>query len=328
MNTTKKCLSLTTLATNQNNTMKRRLTFILVTFFCSACYAQNKIELNLTKGQVYLQRMSMVMTIKQTINKTEMLINMTINGTTAFTVTDVKDGVYDIDVAYKSLAVKTEMPGGQSISFDSEKEDKNDTVSTTLGLMKDKPFHMKMNKQGKLLAISNVTHLYSSVFEKFPNLTPLQKQKLQAQIEQSFGEKAFKNNLENMMAFYPQSAVSKGSKWTVKNTVTSAANVDMQVDNNYTLDEVTAGQYLISGVSKMTSPNADTYIQINGMFAKTDITGNVTASMKVDKKSGWIEESASSMNLKGIVSFKANDKMPEGMTIPMEISGKTTITSN
>lgn len=307
--------------------MKRHLTFILVTFFCSACYAQNKIELNLTKGQVYQQKMSMVMAIKQTINKAEMLINMTITGTTAFTVTDVKDGVYDIDVAYKTLSSKTDIPGGGSISFDSEKEDKNDTVSMSLGLMKNKPFHMKMNKQGKLLSISNVPNLYSSVFEKFPNLTPLQRQKLQAQIEQSFGEKAFKNNLENMMAFYPQSAISKGSKWTVKNTVASAT-MDMQMDNNYTLDEVTAGQYLISGVSKMTIPNAGTYKEINGMLAKTDITGDVTTSMKIDKKSGWVEESASSMTLKGIVSFKANDKMPEGMTIPMEVSGKTTVTSN
>lgn len=315
------------LSIKPRNTMKRRLTFILVTFFCSACYAQNEIELNLTKGQVYQQRMSMVMAIKQTINKTEMLVKMTINGTTAFTVTDINDGVYDIDVAYKALAVKADIPGGQSISFDSKKEDINDTVSTSLGLMKDKPFHMKMNKQGKLLAISNVTHLYSSVFEKFPNLTPLQKQKLLAQIEQSFGEKAFKNNLGNMMAFYPQSAISKGSKWTVKNTVASA-NMDMQMDNNYTLDEVTSSQYLISGVSKLTSPNAGTDIKINGMFATTDITGDVTISMKVNKNSGWIEESTSNMNLKGNISIKANDKMPEGMTIPMEISGTTTITAN
>jgi len=307
--------------------MKRSLILILAAFFCNACYAQNKIELNLIKGQVYQQKMSMVMTIKQTFNKAEMLINMTINGTTAFTVTDVKDGVYDIDVAYKALSLKTDIPGGRSISFDSEKEDKTDTVSTSLGLMKNKPFQMKMNKQGELLALSNVNQLFSLVFEKFPKLTPLQKQKLQAQIEQSFGEKAFKNNLENMMAFYPRTPVSKGSKWSVKNTVASA-NMDMEVDNNYTLEEVTAGQYFISGISKMSAPNAGTFREINGMLTKSDITGDFTTNMKVNKKSGWIEESASNMNLQGTVSFKPNDKMPDGMTIPMEIRANTTITAN
>ncbi|RYE58869.1 MAG: hypothetical protein EOP48_02495 [Sphingobacteriales bacterium] len=307
--------------------MKRFLTVILVTFFCGACYAQHKIELNLTKGQVYEQKMSLVMAIKQTINNTDIVINMTINGTTAFTVTDVKDGVYDIDVAYKSLGIKTEMPGIRTISFDSEKEDNNDTVSTSLRMMKDKPFHMKMNKQGKLLAVSNVAHLYSSIFDKFPNLSPAQKQKIQGQLESSFGEKAFKNNLGNMMAFFPQSAISKGGKWTVKNSVASA-NMDMQMDNSYTLDDVTANQYLVSGVSQMTSPNTGAPTMINGMSAKSDITGNVTTSMKINKKSGWLEESISNMSLKGVISFEANDKMPNGMTIPMEISGKTTITAN
>ena len=219
------------------------------------------------------------------------------------------------------------MPGGISVAFDSEKNDPKDTASTALGLMKDMPFHMKMNKQGKVLAISDVSKMFAAVFQKFPKLTPFAKQKLQAQIEQSFGEKAFKNNMENMMAFYPQTAVNKGSKWTVS-TTTASANMDMQVENNYTLDEVTAGQYLISAVSKMNSPNAGTYKELNGISAKTEISGNITTSMKIDKKSGWIAESASSMNLKGNVSFKANDKMPQGMTIPMEISGTTTVTAN
>jgi hypothetical protein len=307
--------------------MKPSLTFIIVAFFCSACYSQNKIELNLTKGKVYLQKMSVVMSIKQTINKTDVLINMDIKGTTAFTVTDVKEGVYDIDVAYKALAMKTDIPGGQSISFDSERKDEKDTISTSLGLMKDKGFNMKMNKQGKILNISNVAHLYSSVFEKFPNLSPLARQKLQAQIEQSFGEKAFKNNMANMMAFYPETAISKGGKWTVKST-TSSANMDMQLENNYTLDDVTDGQYVISSVSKMTSPNTGTFTEANGMSVKTDITGNVTASMKLNRKSGWIEEAASNMSIKGSVSIKANDSMPEGMTIPMEISGKSTFSAN
>lgn len=315
------------LSSNQNSIMKRSLTFLFVAFFCSACYAQNKIELNLLKGKVYQQKMSAAMAIKQNINGAEMLINMDVSGTTAFTVTDVKEGVYDIDVAYKSLAMKSDIPGGQSMSFDSEKKDEKDTLSTSLALMKDKPFHMKMNRQGKILAISDVSHLYANVFEKFPNLTPSARQKLQAQMEQSFGEKAFKNNMENMTAFYPQTAVGKGGKWKVTST-TASANMDIQLENNYTLDDVTAGQYIISGVSKITSPNAGKFVEMNGMSIKTDIVGNVNASMKVNRKTGWVEESASNMSLKGSISIQANDKLPDGMTIPMEISGKSTFSSN
>ncbi|HMI05038.1 MAG TPA: DUF6263 family protein [Pedobacter sp.] len=307
--------------------MKRILTILFIALLCNTCYSQNKIELNLTKGKVYNQKMSMVMAIKQAVNNMDVNINMTINGSTAFTVTDYKAGVYDINVAYTALSVKTDMQGGQSISFDSEKADEKDVVSTSLGLMKNKPFHMKMNRQGKVLEITNVNQLFTSVFEKFSHLAPEEKQKLQGQIEQSFGEKAFRNNMENMMSFYPQKPVGKGSTWTMKNNIVSA-NVEMQMENNYKLDEVTATQYLISGISKMSSPNTDTYVEVNGMSAKTAITGDVTANMKIDKKTGWIDEAISSMSLKGSVSIKGNDKLPDGITIPMEISGKATISAN
>jgi len=309
------------------NAMKRILTILFIALLCNTCYSQNKIELNLTKGKVYNQKMSMVMAIKQAVNNMDVNINMTINGSTAFTVTDYKAGVYDINVAYTALSVKTDMQGGQSISFDSEKADEKDVVSTSLGLMKNKPFHMKMNRQGKVLEITNVNQLFTSVFEKFSHLAPEEKQKLQGQIEQSFGEKAFRNNMENMMSFYPQKPVGKGSTWTMKNNIVSA-NVEMQMENNYKLDEVTATQYLISGISKMSSPNTDTYVEVNGMSAKTAITGDVTANMKIDKKTGWIDEAISSMSLKGSVSIKGNDKLPDGITIPMEISGKATISAN
>lgn len=307
--------------------MKRILSIVFIALLCNASYAQNKIELNLTKGKVYSNKMSMLMNIKQSVNNTEMNINMTVNCSTAYTVTEDKAGVYDIDVAYTALSMKTDMPGGKSMSFDSEKADEKDMVSSSLGLMKNKPFHMKMNRQGKVLEITNVSHVFSSMFEKFPNLSAEEKQKLQGQIEQSFGEKAFRNNMENMMSFYPQKPVGKGSTWTMSNNVISA-NVEMQMDNTYKLDEVTATQYVISGTSKMSSPNKDSYVEINGMSAKTAITGDVNGSMKINKKTGWIDESISNMSLKGVVSIKGNDKLPDGLTIPMEISGKVTVSAN
>ncbi len=63
------------------------------------------------------------------------------------------------------------------------------------------------------------------------------------------------------------------------------------------------------------------------MSTKTAITGDVTSNMKIDKKTGWIDEAISNMSLKGSVSIKGNDKLPEGITIPMEISGKATASS-
>nr|WP_068892792.1 DUF6263 family protein [Pedobacter panaciterrae] len=304
--------------------MKILLSFILSIGVCFSCYSQTqKIELKLTKGQTYTQKTVANSVIKQTMNGQVINIDMTITGQMKYVVADEVAGIYTMDVSYVSLLMKLIHPGGSSV-FDSEKNDEKDILSSVFGLMKNKPFQIKMNKAGKIIEVKNVEAIYTGVFEKFPQLTAEQKEEMRSKIMQSYGDKAFKGNIEMLSAVFPDRAVAKGDTWNVKTEL--EAGMSATLDGVYKLDEITPTEFVVSGNSILTTTNKDTYVETNGMQLKHNLAGTMNSVIKIDKKTGWIIEGKINQSIKGNMEIKANDKVPEGMTIPMEMTSNIVFT--
>lgn len=66
------------------------------------------------------------------------------------------------------------LPNG-IMEFSSEKNDEKDIFSTILGVMKNKPFLVKMTKAGKVNEVKNIESVFSNIYDKFPQLTDIQK---------------------------------------------------------------------------------------------------------------------------------------------------------
>jgi hypothetical protein len=128
------------------------------------------------------------MSIVQTINGQQVNMNMSISGKMTYKVSDIQNSIYDIEVRYESLSMRMTLPNGV-MEFSSEKNDEKDIFSSLLGIMKNKPFFVKMTKAGKINEVKNVEALFSNMFEKFPQLTEVQKQQIQSQLMQAYGEK-------------------------------------------------------------------------------------------------------------------------------------------
>lgn len=304
--------------------MKIIFSFLFCVLVCFSCLSQTqRIELNLTKGQTYTQKTVANSTIKQSMNGQEININMTITGQMKYVVTDIVAGVYSMDVSYVNLSMKLVHPGGESI-LDSEKKDEKDVLSSVFSMMKDKPFQIKMTKLGKVTEVKNVETLYAGMFDKFPNLTAEQKEQMRAKIMQSYGDKAFKGNLEMLSAVFPDHPVAKGDTWNVKTQL--EAGMSATLDGVYKLDEITSAEFVVSGSSIFATTNKDVYNEANGMSLKYNLAGTMNSVIKIDKKTGWIIEGKINQNIKGNMEFKANDKMPQGMTIPMEMTSDMVFT--
>jgi len=210
------------------------------------------------------------------------------------------------------------------LEFSSEKNDEKDIFSTILSAMKNKPFLVKMTKTGKVNEVKNIESVFSGIFEKFPQLTDIQKQQIQSQLMQAYGEKAFKGNLEMCSAIFPDFQVSKGDKWIIKTKLESGMAANMET--TYELKEVNDSYCLLSGTSRIESADKDAYIQSNGMPLKYDMSGTMSSEIKINRKRGWIIESKINQALKGTAQVKDNPQMPGGMTIPMTMNNEMTIT--
>ena len=304
--------------------MKKTINLLVVLFMFAFCQGQKQqLSLNLVKGDIYYQKMSTNSSILQSANGMEMNINMTIDSKMSYKVLDIQNSVYDIEVKYESLSMKMSMPN-MNMEYSSEKNDASDIVSTLLSAMKNKPFIVKMTKTGKVNEVKNLETLFSTIFEKTPQLTDIQKQQIQNQIMQAYGEKAFKGNLEMCSAIFNESAVSKGDKWIINTNLESGMSATMTT--TYELKEIGDSYCIINGNSTIQTANKDAYVESNGMPMKLDLTGTMSSDIKINKKTGWVIESKTNQTIKGAAEIKDSPNMPGGMKMPITMTNVMTIT--
>lgn len=303
--------------------MKKILNVLVVFLLLTACQTQKeKLGLNLSKGEVYHQKMNSKVSIEQTVNGQPMNINMSYNASMSYKVTDLQEGVYEMEVRYESLVMKMSLPNGE-MEFSSEKNDPTDIMSIVLAYMKDKPFLVKMTTTGKVNEVKNIETIFYNVFDQFPQLSDAQKEQIKAQLTQAYGEKAFKGNIEMCSAIFSENAVAKGDEWTIHTDMESGMSAKMK--SVYELKEVTDTQYKIFGNSKIETADKDAYIESNGMPLRYDLNGTMTSDITIDKNTCWTTSAIIKQSIKGTAYVKGNPQMPEGTAIPMSINSEINI---
>ncbi|GET26070.1 DUF6263 family protein [Prolixibacter sp. NT017] len=292
-----------------------------VAFTCQA--KKTELSLHLQQGKSYTQVMNSHINIDQQVQGQQMKIQMDIKGSITYKVTAVTAAGYDMDVQYDSLSMAMQMPQG-TMNFSSEKNDASDIFSSVLKSMKNRPFQVKMTQKGEITEVKNLSKLFESMFADFPQLPEQQKAQMKAQLVRSYGEDAFKGNVEKSLAIYPDKPVAKGDTWVIENKQTSGMPLKITTTYTYKADE--ANDYLITGDSKINTVDNDQYVENNGMQMKYNMDGSMTSEIRVDKKTGWIKDAKLSQEMQGTTTVKANAQMPNDMQIPITMHNEMTFT--
>jgi hypothetical protein len=124
-------------------------------------------------------------------------------------------------------------------------------MSTVLNALLIKPFLVKMTKSGKVMEVKNVDSIFSNVFDKFPQLTNAQKQQISTQLNQAYGEKAFKGNFEMSTAIFPDIAVSQGDKWSIN--IKLESGMAGKIETIHEFEDKTDSYIHITGNSKIST---------------------------------------------------------------------------
>lgn len=297
--------------------MKFSLSIFLVIIALAPCRAQKvKPALNLTKDNTYYSISDLSTSITQTMNGQSVTYTIGMSTKTSYKVLDVKDTVYTLEVNYKSIGMKMQAPGAGNMEYNSGNKDATDIASQILYAMVDKPFTVTLSKNGKVIAVHDVEKMMSDVFKNIKT-DSVQLQQFKKQFMQSFGEKAFKSNLNETFAIYPGVKVSKGDKWTVDTQLQSV--METNVNATYQLMNITPDLYIIHGEAKLTTANSGSATQMAGMPVKYNLSGTTVSDIKADKATGWITESKLKEDLSGNISILDNPKMPGGMQLPMSV---------
>lgn len=304
--------------------MKNIFALSIALIIWTSCYAQKqKLELNLVIGNTYSLNLISNASVIQNMGNQQVNMRITIIGKLNYKVIDIQDSIYNMEVKYDNLEMRMALPNGE-MKFSSEKNDPNDIISTVLGAIKNKPFLLKMTKLGRLVEVKNMDTLFFAMLDKFPQLSQVQKQQIQGQIEQAYGEKALKGNFEMVSAIFSDTPVEKGDKWIIKTQIESGMSANMETI--YELKEINDSYCIISGDSKIETADKDSYIESNGMYLKYDMSGIMLSNIKIDKNSGWIIDSKINQTLNGTVQVKPNPQIPDGMKYQMTMNNEMIIT--
>lgn len=302
--------------------MRTKLILLLCVFASSVSSAQTALNLNLAQGKEYRQHTEMKMNMSQSFGGQTMDIIMLVSGEMKYVVMGVTPTGYNIDVTYESMSMEMQMPQA-TMKFSSVNPSTEDMFSQVLAAMTNKPFQVELSKAGKVISVKNVRSLFESAFDKFPNVTAEQKAQVMNQLDQSYGEKSFAANMEMMFAIYPDKPVKVGEKWTIEGKLKSSITANISSTYEYVEDGTDFRK--IKGTATITADDTGEYTKSNGVDLKFSMNGTMLSDIKVDKKTGWVLEAKVTQDITGEAHVKANEQMPDGMSIPMTI--KTEITN-
>lgn len=302
-----------------------KISFLLT--FCVAIAiglnAQTTLTLNLEQGKEYRQNSEAKMTMSQDIAGQTLDIVATIKGKVVYQVKSVTPTGYEMDIRYEMMAMEMQMPQA-TMKFSSENPAQDDIISQVLFGVLNKPFQAHLSKTGKITDVRNVEALFTSAFEKFPNLSDAQKEQIKSQLNQSYGADAFASNMEMTLAIFPNKPVKVGEKWTIETKMKSMSAV---IASTYQYVEDGSDVRAIRGEAKITADPNGNYIVSSGMEMKFTMNGTMVSDIKVDKKTGWVRECKVTQTISGDAHVKGNEQMPEGMTIPMSIKSEVISTN-
>jgi hypothetical protein len=303
--------------------MKTFLSTFLLSVIALTAFAQKvKPALNLAKGETYYTVTVSNSTISQTFNGQDVNYTIGMSGKTAFKVIDIVDTVYNMEVSYKSIGMKMQTPQA-TMDFNSDAKDPQDLPSKLLAALRDKPFLVSISKNGRVLSVKNIDKIMTSVFDGITSVDSTQKAQVKTQFTQSFGEAAFKGNLEQTLAIYPGKKVAKNDTWVIH--VQLESTMSANITTTYQLLDITDAGYVIHGDGKLATLS-DKVSKINGMEATYALTGTMKSDINVDKKTGWVTQAKLKQDMSGNFNIKDNPQVPGGMTVPMTVHSDVTTT--
>jgi hypothetical protein len=298
-------------------TMKKTLLFIALCCVMITT-AQYDIVYNLEKGGVYPQNLVVTSEQNQVINGQTQDITTVISTESDYIVTDIKDGIYSIDIIVKKMSNITKSAMG-SETMSSEGASSNPMNQMFKNMIKD-PIKITMNNKGVILSFDNSAQLLG--ITEGMELPEMQLLQIEGAMKNEMNAEKQIDSYNKITQILPIEEVNIGDTWDQEITVNSIATFESTT--TYVLESVTDESYIINSSAMLTTPK-DATTDLMGMKAKYDLSGPLKATYTIDKKTGWIKNASFEQRLDGAVLIEKSETMPQELKMTMSTTTTTLI---
>lgn len=253
------------------------ITTLLLIFFCNiTLVAQNKLEYNLKRGNVFLIKQNAKQIIAQELDGATHEITNTIDGVLEFKVTEELENSYQISLTFKDLnLLMTSSIQGELINVKAKEVSERDIQSQIFNGMLNNPVEMTLSKSGDIVSVTGGDSLITKMVNASGLEDEFSKNMIKKSLEKDFGSQALSDNYKQMTFVYSNNEVVIGDTW--KNEYTGK----LSAKNTWTLKEVNSTSAIITGF-------ANVIMNVEEQTTKMQLTGSQETKIITDLTSGFI----------------------------------------
>lgn len=246
---------------------------------------------NLEKGKTYPLTLSVQSTQTASDGKESMKASNSSKKTIEYTVKDIQNGIYTLEVNSKQYSEKMTGPDGKTISYDTNSAkpaDKNIAISWSIyKAMIGKPYIMKIDQKGKVIAVEGLDPIRKTIENSVKQQLSADQQKVLGQvIKNSLSKEVLSAQFEETMNIYPNKNLKLKESWSdTQNINEGPMKGNITMTRTLTSVEPTKTTITVKGTQKV--GGSDTQQEIK-MTANSN--ADVNGSIIIDTESGWISK--------------------------------------
>ena len=244
---------------------------------------------NLEKGKTY----PLTLTVKGVHTASDGKQNMKMSNenkkTIEYTVKDVNNGVYTLEVKSKQYSEKITDPQGKTISYDTnaaKPADKDVAFSWSIyKAMVGKPYTMKIDQKGKVIAVEGLETIRKQIENSVKSQLSADEQKLISEIlKGSLNKEAISAQFQETMNIYPEKKLKLNETWTDSQKI-DQGGMKGNVSLTRALANVDTKDTKITVKGKQNMSGSDSQ---QGLKMSANGNADVTGTILIDTQSGWI----------------------------------------
>lgn len=279
------------------------------------------MKLNLEKGKTYTQKTEVSNITKQTMMGQTMEINTSASSVTYVQPADGKDLKNMYQIWYGNVGMSmTGMGQSQTFSSDTASLESVDPMSKVLASLTDKKFDARITEKGMVEEVMGLEEMVTKATADMPGGPAMA-----GQISSSFGDDGLAKNIELTTDIFPQKAVKVGASWS-KEQFTSTG-LPIIANTTYTLESLDGGIAVVTVKSVLTTDPNNASTQMQGMEATQYYEGERSGTLNVEVATGWVTSGMLKDDIVGSITLAPNAQIPDGMTVPIEMTNNITISN-
>lgn len=298
--------------------MKTRIGLLAILFIAFAFNSQAQkytFQYNFNKGDTFIQ--TSVSNMKLSQERMGQTVDTKSTVKYRYKVADIQNDLIFMTMSYEFMNM--EMDGmGQKMTINSDNSNDNPVFadfSKVFNSIKENEIAFVMSKRGEIKEINGIEEIRQAIINSGVDAN----NPLTSQLMQQFSKNTLMTLFEQLSSHFPDNPVEIGEMWE-RDLSIHQSSINMDAKTKITFLSMEDDIATLKVETELGSEDKVYKQEMNGMEINTILFGSQNGIMKVDLRTGWIQENSTTQNMK-------SESEMMGMVIPQTIISETVIRS-